>query len=56
MEKTPVTIAVEPEAVVAEPTPIWKHILWAVVTIGFLYALSRIPNTLIVLPSITTTN
>ncbi len=48
MEKTPVTIAVEPETVIAEPTPIWKHILWAVVTIGFLYALSRIPNTLIV--------
>lgn len=29
-------------------TPVWKHILWAVVIFGFLYALSQIPNTLIV--------
>lgn len=29
-------------------TPIWKHILWAVVTVFFLWALAQIPNTLIV--------
>lgn len=28
--------------------PIWKHILWGAVAIGFLWALSKIPSTLIV--------
>lgn len=29
-------------------TPLWKHILWAVVAVLFLWALAQIPNTIIV--------
>ncbi|MFA7483661.1 MAG: AI-2E family transporter [Vulcanimicrobiota bacterium] len=32
----------------ALPTPVWKHLLWAVVAVLFLWALAQIPNTLIV--------
>ncbi len=34
--------------IVTPSTPLWKHILWAAVALLFLYALSQIPNTLIV--------
>lgn len=30
------------------PTPVWKHILWAVVAVVFFWALAQIPNTIIV--------
>jgi predicted PurR-regulated permease PerM len=33
---------------VRSSTPIWKHILWAVVAVLFLWALAQIPNTIIV--------
>lgn len=29
-------------------TPLWKHLLWAAVTIAFVWALAQIPNTIIV--------
>jgi predicted PurR-regulated permease PerM len=29
-------------------TPVWKHVLWAVVAVVFLWALAQIPNTIIV--------
>lgn len=43
-------VEVEKETVVApvEPTPVWKHILWAAVAVGALWCLSQIPNTLVV--------
>ncbi len=30
------------------PTPVWKHVLWAIVAIVFLWCLAQIPNTIIV--------
>ena len=33
---------------IVAPTPVWKHVLWAVVALGFLWAAAQIPNTLIV--------
>ena len=33
---------------IVAPTPVWKHVLWAAVALGFLWAAAQIPNTLIV--------
>lgn len=49
MEEETVVVPRESEVEIrTTPTPVWKHLLWAGVAVLFLWALSKIPNTIIV--------
>ena len=47
-EKKVVNVEEADVQVRSAPTPVWKHILWAVVAVVFFWALAQIPNTIIV--------
>lgn len=48
MEENKENPKVEADVVQVQPTPVWKHILWGVVALVFLWSLAQIPNTIIV--------